>query len=95
MDDDRPVQWVSEPWQATKFYRCPCCGFKTLCGRGYFELCPVCYWEDDGQDEPDKDRALGGPNKVSLSTARENFKRLGAMEERLRRHVRPPTPDEI
>ena len=95
MDDDGPVQWVRKPWQATKSYCCPCCGFKTLRGRGHFEICPVCGWEDDGQDESDKDRPLGGPNKLSLAAARENFKRLGAKEERVRKRVRPPTPDEM
>ncbi|MFG2656055.1 CPCC family cysteine-rich protein [Streptomyces sp. NPDC048425] len=43
-------------------YRCPCCGFITLAERGAFEICDVCYWEDDGQDEHDADEVRGGPN---------------------------------
>ncbi|MFF1770133.1 CPCC family cysteine-rich protein [Streptomyces sp. NPDC058249] len=31
-------------------YGCPCCGFLTLDERGSYEICPVCFWEDDGQD---------------------------------------------
>lgn len=31
-------------------HRCPCCGFLTLDERGTFEICPVCFWEDDGQE---------------------------------------------
>ncbi|MGV9885301.1 CPCC family cysteine-rich protein [Streptomyces sp. NPDC003006] len=43
-------------------YRCPCCGFITLGERAAFEICDVCYWEDDGQDEHDADEVRGGPN---------------------------------
>lgn len=34
-------------------YACPCCLSITLPERGAFELCPMCFWEDDGQDEHD------------------------------------------
>lgn len=30
-----------------KQYKCLCCGYKTLSSRGEFDICPVCYWEDD------------------------------------------------
>ena len=29
---------------------CPCCGRRTICERGCYEICRVCWWEDDGQD---------------------------------------------
>ena len=29
---------------------CPCCGACTLDSRGEFEICRVCWWEDDGHD---------------------------------------------
>ena len=51
---------VSRPIAQQKAYRCPCCGFKTLYGRGHDEICPVCFWEDDGQDEQDADEVRGG-----------------------------------
>lgn len=41
---------------------CPCCGFLTLGERSNFEICPVCFWEDDGQDNHDADRVRGCPN---------------------------------
>lgn len=57
-----------------------------------FECCPVCYWEDDGQDDEDADVVRGGPNaSLSLSEARENYRRYGACEERFRRNVRRPS----
>ncbi len=53
---------------------CPCCGYMTLPERGHYDICDVCGWEDDGQDNDDADRVWGGPNSdLSLSKARANF----------------------
>lgn len=30
-----------------KKYKCLCCGCRTLDSRGEYDICPVCYWEDD------------------------------------------------
>ncbi|MGW9133071.1 CPCC family cysteine-rich protein [Streptomyces sp. NPDC055681] len=76
-------------------YRCPCCGFLTLDERGTYEICPVCFWEDDGQDDHDADRVRGGPNgRLSLTEARRNFHDIGACDERSTKFVRAPLPDE-
>ena len=57
-------------------YPCPCCGYLTLSQRGGFEICELCRWEDDGQDDPHADEVWGGPNgRYSLSEARQNFER--------------------
>jgi hypothetical protein len=86
---------VIEPLGAAKSFRCPCCKSRTLRGRGHFELCPVCWWEDDGQDEADAERVLGGPNgELSLRRAQANFQKFGAAEEIFKDRVRPPQPDE-
>ena len=78
-----------------KSYRCPCCGYLTLHGRGEEEICPVCFWHDDGQDEHDADEVRGGPNgDLSLTIARKNYRMIGAVEERIRDAVRAPTDDE-
>src|SRR5437870_13916645 len=80
---------ISEPWRSEKTFRCPCCMHKTLHSRGAFEICPVCFWEDDGQDDHDADGVRGGPNStLSLSDARKNFKFHGAMEIRFLKEVR-------
>lgn len=77
-------------------YACPCCGYLTLGERGGFEICSVCFWEDDGQDEHDADDVRGGPNgALSLRDARRNFDVFGASEERSIYSVRPPEPGEI
>jgi hypothetical protein len=77
-------------------YRCPCCGLKTLRTRSGFEICQVCFWEDDGQDEGNAAVVRGGPNgALSLATARANFRRIGACEQAALAHVRPPRQDEV
>lgn len=74
---------------------CPRCGFLTLSERGTVELCPVCFWEDDGQDDHDADQVRGGPNgRPSLAEARRNFHAPGACDERCIPFVRAPLPDE-
>ncbi|MCP4915422.1 MAG: hypothetical protein GY913_00735 [Proteobacteria bacterium] len=73
---------------------CPCCGHLTLRERGGFEICPVCFWEDDGQDDVDAHVDRGGPNRGTLWEARSNFLELGACEEVAKQHARRPTPDE-
>jgi len=76
-------------------FSCPCCGNRTLGEREGYEICPVCFWEDDGQDDHDADIVRGGPNyDLSLTAARENFKRIGAADPRNLPHVRPPTEEE-
>jgi len=60
--------------------QCPCCKYLTLEDRGDFEICILCNWEDDGQDDPYADEVWGGPNgNYSLSQARDNFKKHGVM----------------
>ncbi len=76
-------------------FACPCCGFLTLeeAPSGTFDICPVCFWEDDNVQFRDHDYE-GGANTVSLNQARENFRLHGASEPRFRSNVRPPLPEE-
>jgi hypothetical protein len=77
-------------------FACPCCGYLTLGERGGFEICAVCFWEDDGQDEHDAGIVRGGPNgRLSLSDARRNFERVGACEEQHVHNVRSPRRREV
>ena len=56
------------------WHTCPVCGYPTLGVRGDYEICNICWWEDDGQDDADAEVARGGPNgSLSLKEARENF----------------------
>jgi hypothetical protein len=75
-------------------FPCPCCGHLTL-GEppGSYEICPICFWEDD-LVQLRWPTYRGGANKPSLVEAQRNFAAIGACEERLLRYVRPPRPDE-
>ncbi len=87
---------VSKPPEKQKTYRCPCCKFKTLYGRGQDEICPVCFWHDDGQDEDEADKVWGGPNRsLSLRQAQANYATIGAFEQRVVQFTRDPDPDEL
>jgi hypothetical protein len=76
-------------------FACPCCASLTLPTRGDYELCPVCFWEDDGQDEHDADLVRGGPNgTLSMTQARANYAAFGACDRTILDKVRPPTAEE-
>lgn len=76
-------------------FPCPCCGWYTLDHEadGSYDICPVCYWEDDPVqlEEPDCE---GGANRLSLNQSRRNYREFGACEERLIPFTRDPFPDE-
>lgn len=78
----------------SELFRCPCCGFYTLPGSGNFDICPVCFWEDDPVQEDDPDFA-GGANETSLNESRKNYERFHACEERYKDRVRDPRPEEM
>ena len=72
-----PFENVVKPADTNgNMHNCPCCYFPTLSGRGCFEICSKCNWEDDGQDDHDADEVRGGPNgSLSLTMCREAFKK--------------------
>ncbi|WBV56555.1 CPCC family cysteine-rich protein [Chryseobacterium daecheongense] len=58
---------------------CPCCGYKTILEKGNYEICPVCFWEDDGSIN---DLKYSSANHMTLKDAKENFKLKGAISEK-------------
>ena len=78
-------KWFKEYFESTNamvrrsrpkdfWFTCPVCGYPTHLERGSFDICSLCNWEDDGQDDPTADEVTGGPNgDLSLREARENF----------------------
>lgn len=76
-------------------HACPCCGFLTFesLPPGTYEICPVCYWEDDPVQFEDPLYA-GGANRVSLIQARQNFLKLGASSPEFVCDVRSPQDEE-
>lgn len=78
----------------TKF-TCPCCGYKTFSAKpnGSYDICEVCFWEDDQTQLGDPDYE-GGANKVSLRQGQKNFVEFGACEREMINNVRQPTNEE-
>lgn len=77
-------------------YKCPCCGYYTFDKKpnGNYDICEVCFWEDDPiqLDDPVYE---GGANYVSLLQAKHNFIEFGACEREMIPHTRKPKPDEF
>lgn len=69
---------------------CPCCGYLTLDDPqpGSFELCPICFWEDDSAQSANPDDE-GGANRQSLRQSERNFADFGAYDSSMCRNVRP------
>ena len=72
-------------------FRCPCCGFRTLEVPDALLLCPVCWWEDDGQEDEDAaDARLTVNGELSLEEARMHYQQCGAAHPRFLKYVRKP-----
>lgn len=71
-------------------FQCPCCKHFTLSGVAQYDICPVCFWEDDGTTSEHG----FSPNGVSLTEGQTNYQKFGACEERILKYVREPLPEE-
>ena len=75
-------------------FPCPCCGHLVFAEPpGSYDICPVCFWEDDIVQLRWPDMA-GGANGPSLVEGQRNYQRLGAMEARFMDNVRRASPEE-
>lgn len=76
-------------------YQCPCCGYFTLSEipPGTFEICPVCFWEDDNVQYNDPNYSFGA-NRESLNQARKNYAVFKASSKDFIKMVREPFDDE-
>lgn len=60
----------NHPHVSTIKNSCPACGFLTLMSRGGYDICPVCFWEDNGADDYNVDE-LNDTNNHTLNERRE------------------------
>jgi len=73
---------------------CEVCGYITVSHP--YDICTVCFWEQEMLDESEYDKATGGPNSdLSVIQARQKFGKIGAVNERLLQFVVPPEAGEI
>jgi len=79
----------------TEKFACPCCGHKTFSEKpnGTYNICPVCFWEDDPIQFKDP-YYEGGANEVSLRQGQKNFIEFGACRKEMIKNVRQPFKDE-
>ena len=68
---------------------CPCCENETLNGRDNYEICPVCFWEDDAEVGDDLLKESMCNKQLNIIEARENFLQWGAVELRLKEFTIP------
>ncbi len=68
-----------EPMEA-----CPCCRYRTLSQRGAYEICPVCFWEDDGSSLPEQ---FSGPNHMTVMEGQLNFAHFGSCSKQERKYI--------
>lgn len=69
-------------------FTCPCCGYLTFSDSpGGYEICHVCFWEDDPVQLLDP-WFVGGANRVALYEAQKNYSKLGASESKFKPNVK-------
>lgn len=84
---DGAVKVVGSPELAEP---CRCCGYRTIRERGNYEICPVCFWEDDGAEVADR---VSGVNRMTLEEGRHNFATFGACAPEMLPHVLSDGPE--
>lgn len=61
-----------------KLFACPCCKYETLKDRGSYDICPMCFWEDDGSNDTLR---YSAPNHMTLAEGKSNYAKFGAVRE--------------
>lgn len=75
-----------DPWPDG--YPCPCCGHTVFAEPAFWELCPICFWEDDpGQLRWPESR--WGANGYSLIEGQRNYATIGVSHPTFADQVRP------
>lgn len=72
--------------QPESLLACPCCQFQTLKERGQYIICPVCFWEDDGNNESNK---YSSSNHMTLEEGRTNYINCGVVMKSALEHIKP------
>lgn len=60
------------------FTQCDCCDYFTIPNDNDYEICPVCFWEQDNFGVSEPDEPSGANHGLSLREGRNNFLLFGA-----------------
>lgn len=63
---------------------CPCCNYKTISEKGNYEVCKVCFWEDDGNTDESRYSQV---NHMTLKEAKDNFEIKGVILDKFLKYV--------
>ncbi|MBI3649559.1 MAG: hypothetical protein HY231_00745 [Acidobacteria bacterium] len=85
MSDKEPI-WY-EPSASTPQAQCLCCDYISLPERGTYLICPICFWEDSGQDIDELDLPSSSNHGLTLREGRNNFIRLGVCQEAMVKYL--------
>ncbi|HDZ55899.1 MAG TPA: hypothetical protein ENI17_15740 [Pseudomonas xinjiangensis] len=72
-----------------KFNQCPCCDYFTLPKGQDYEICPVCFWEDDYFGIEETDTESGANHGLTIREARANFAAHDACDLNMVKNVLP------
>ncbi len=75
-------------------YTCPCCGYLTIDEPpGSYDICHVCFWEDDPVQMLDPWYS-GGANRLSLEESQKSVAETGACDANGLEHALGVQPDD-
>lgn len=63
--------------------QCDCCDYFTIEAGHDYEICPVCFWEQDHFGFELLDEPSGANHGLTIREARENFRKYGACSREL------------
>ena len=62
---------------------CPCCYYVVIAERDIYDICSVCYWEDEGiKWDSEIDLESVANHGLTLREARKNFIEFGARDQK-------------
>ena len=73
---------------------CVVCGYRTLGARADWDICPICFWEDDVIIDDRQDAKSPANGDMWVSEAQANFVTIGACRPEHSQNVRSPTDED-
>lgn len=81
------VQFTLELAMSKSFAQCDCCDYFTIPDGNDYEVCPVCFWEQDAFGVFEPDEPSGSNRDQSVREGRKNFLLFGACAAEFKANV--------